>query len=94
MASATSSAFSLPGGTPSGSSPLKGCIVWAAIGVVVGGRTGYEDAELRRRRLHLWLWPVTQFFRQPDRQLGNLLGTNWLTMGMILSSPMVPAEAG
>jgi len=62
--------------------------------VVVGGRTGYEDAELRRRRLHLWLWPVTQFFRQPDRQLGNLLGTNWLTMGMILSSPMVPAEAG
>ncbi|MEQ1937943.1 prolipoprotein diacylglyceryl transferase [Mesorhizobium sp. CN5-321] len=30
-----------------------------------------------------------EFFREPDRQLGYLLGTNWLTMGMILSTPMV-----
>jgi phosphatidylglycerol:prolipoprotein diacylglycerol transferase len=32
-----------------------------------------------------------EFFREPDQQLGYLLDTNWLTMGMILSSPMVLA---
>jgi phosphatidylglycerol:prolipoprotein diacylglycerol transferase len=31
-----------------------------------------------------------EFFREPDAQLGYLLG-NWLTMGMILSLPMVIA---
>lgn len=30
-----------------------------------------------------------EFFREPDVQLGYLLGTNWLTMGMVLSSPMI-----
>ncbi|AYD01659.1 prolipoprotein diacylglyceryl transferase [Neorhizobium sp. NCHU2750] len=30
-----------------------------------------------------------EFFREPDAQLGYLLGTNWLTMGMVLSSPML-----
>jgi phosphatidylglycerol:prolipoprotein diacylglycerol transferase len=30
-----------------------------------------------------------EFFREPDAQLGYLLGTNWLTMGMILSIPMI-----
>ncbi|MBO0142992.1 prolipoprotein diacylglyceryl transferase [Agrobacterium sp. Ap1] len=30
-----------------------------------------------------------EFFREPDAQLGYLLGTNWLTMGMVLSCPMV-----
>ncbi|MGO8656195.1 prolipoprotein diacylglyceryl transferase family protein, partial [Rhizobium ruizarguesonis] len=30
-----------------------------------------------------------EFFREPDAQLGYLLGTNWLTMGMVLSSPMI-----
>jgi phosphatidylglycerol---prolipoprotein diacylglyceryl transferase len=30
-----------------------------------------------------------EFFREPDAQLGYLAGTNWLTMGMILSSPMI-----
>ena len=30
-----------------------------------------------------------EFFRQPDEQLGYLLGTNWLTMGMVLSFPMI-----
>jgi phosphatidylglycerol:prolipoprotein diacylglycerol transferase len=32
-----------------------------------------------------------ELFREPDQQLGYLLYTNWLTMGMILSSPMVLA---
>jgi phosphatidylglycerol:prolipoprotein diacylglycerol transferase len=32
-----------------------------------------------------------EFFREPDAQLGYLLGTNWLTMGMILSLPMIAA---
>jgi len=32
-----------------------------------------------------------EFFREPDQQLGYLLGTSWLTMGMILSTPMVLA---
>ena len=30
-----------------------------------------------------------EFFREPDQQLGYLLGTGWLTMGMVLSLPMV-----
>ncbi|MDM9621744.1 prolipoprotein diacylglyceryl transferase [Rhizobium sp. S96] len=30
-----------------------------------------------------------EFFREPDAQLGYLLGTDWLTMGMVLSSPMI-----
>lgn len=30
-----------------------------------------------------------EFFREPDPQLGYLLGTDWLTMGMVLSSPML-----
>ena len=29
-----------------------------------------------------------EFFREPDAQLGYLLG-GWLTMGMVLSAPMV-----
>jgi len=32
-----------------------------------------------------------EFFREPDQQLGYLLGTGWLTMGMVLSTPMVLA---
>jgi len=28
---------------------------------------------------------IAEIFRQPDAQLGFLLGTNWLTMGMIIS---------
>ena len=32
---------------------------------------------------------VVEFFREPDAQLGYLLGTNWLTMGMVLSFPMI-----
>jgi phosphatidylglycerol---prolipoprotein diacylglyceryl transferase len=31
-----------------------------------------------------------EFFREPDQQLGYLLG-GWLTMGMVLSLPMVLA---
>ena len=31
---------------------------------------------------------AVEFFREPDRQLGTLLGTDWLTMGMVLSLPM------
>lgn len=30
-----------------------------------------------------------EFFREPDAHLGYLLGSNWLTMGMVLSSPMI-----
>ena len=33
-----------------------------------------------------------EFFRMPDAQLGYLMG-GWLTMGMILSLPMVLAGA-
>jgi phosphatidylglycerol---prolipoprotein diacylglyceryl transferase len=34
-----------------------------------------------------------EFFRQPDKQLGFLLDTNWLTMGMVLSLPLLAAGA-
>jgi phosphatidylglycerol:prolipoprotein diacylglycerol transferase len=30
-----------------------------------------------------------EFFREPDAQLGYLAGTDWLTMGMLLSLPMI-----
>jgi phosphatidylglycerol:prolipoprotein diacylglycerol transferase len=30
-----------------------------------------------------------EFFREPDSFLGFILGTNWLSMGMVLSVPMV-----
>ncbi len=30
-----------------------------------------------------------EFFREPDAQIGYLLGTDWLTMGMVLSLPMI-----
>jgi phosphatidylglycerol:prolipoprotein diacylglycerol transferase len=30
-----------------------------------------------------------EFFREPDAQLGYLAGTGWLTMGMVLSLPMI-----
>ncbi|MFY0665739.1 MAG: prolipoprotein diacylglyceryl transferase [Natronospirillum sp.] len=32
---------------------------------------------------------VAEFFRQPDNHIGYLLGTDWLTMGIVLSQPMV-----
>jgi phosphatidylglycerol---prolipoprotein diacylglyceryl transferase len=32
-----------------------------------------------------------EFFRLPDAQLGYLLGTGWLTMGMVLSLPILVA---
>lgn len=34
---------------------------------------------------------IVEFFREPDAQLGYLLSTNWLTMGMLLSLPMFAA---
>lgn len=34
---------------------------------------------------------VVEFFRSPDAHIGYLAGTDWLTMGMVLSLPMVLA---
>ncbi|MCI7439500.1 MAG: prolipoprotein diacylglyceryl transferase, partial [Coriobacteriaceae bacterium] len=34
---------------------------------------------------------LVEFVRLPDAQLGYLLGTNWLTMGQVLSLPLVVA---
>ncbi len=34
---------------------------------------------------------IVEFFRTPDAQIGYLAGTGWLTMGMVLSLPMVLA---
>jgi phosphatidylglycerol---prolipoprotein diacylglyceryl transferase len=34
---------------------------------------------------------VSENFREPDAQLGYLFGTNWLTMGMLLSLPLFAA---
>ena len=36
---------------------------------------------------------IVEFFREPDAHIGYLLGTGWLTMGMVLSLPMVLAGA-
>lgn len=37
---------------------------------------------------------AVEFVRLPDSQLGYLVGTNWLTMGMVLSIPLVVAGVG
>jgi phosphatidylglycerol---prolipoprotein diacylglyceryl transferase len=37
---------------------------------------------------------IVEFVRVPDAQLGYLLGTGWLTMGQVLSTPMILAGAG
>lgn len=34
---------------------------------------------------------IVEFFREPDAHIGYLAGTGWLTMGMVLSMPMVIA---
>ena len=34
---------------------------------------------------------LVELWRLPDIQLGYLLGTNWLTMGMVLSLPILAA---
>lgn len=34
---------------------------------------------------------LIEFVRQPDAQLGYLLGTDWLTMGQVLSVPLIVA---
>ena len=35
-----------------------------------------------------------EFVREPDAHIGYLLGTDWLTMGMVLSTPLVIAGIG
>ena len=37
---------------------------------------------------------LIEFVRQPDIQLGYLLGTNWLTMGQVLSLPLIAVGVG
>jgi len=37
---------------------------------------------------------AVEFVRQPDSQVGYLFNTDWITMGMLLSLPMVIAGAG
>ncbi|MCL1891547.1 MAG: prolipoprotein diacylglyceryl transferase [Coriobacteriia bacterium] len=37
---------------------------------------------------------AVEFVRQPDANIGYLLGTNWLTMGMVLSTPMILVGIG
>jgi len=69
---------------------LEGIVLFAILMIVVlkGG--------LRRPGLTSGLFGVgyalarivVEFVREPDAQLGYLLGTSWLTMGMILSLPV------
>lgn len=69
---------------------LEGVALFLLVNAV--GRTG----GLRRPGLVTGLFGLgyagarifVELFREPDRQLGYLLGTNWLTMGMVLSLPM------
>jgi len=37
---------------------------------------------------------LVEFVRLPDAQLGYLLGTGWLTMGQVLSLPVLVAGLG
>jgi phosphatidylglycerol:prolipoprotein diacylglycerol transferase len=37
---------------------------------------------------------AVEFVRQPDQQIGYLFGTDWVTMGMVLTVPMLLVGAG
>src|SRR5439155_563531 len=108
-------------------------LLWAALGVILGGRLGYvlfyKPAFFLSNPLQIFtLWeggmsfhggllgviaailifalrnavspfmlsdlvaivaPIGEFFREPDSFMGFLLGTGWLTMGMLLSLPVL-----
>ncbi|WP_165784394.1 prolipoprotein diacylglyceryl transferase [Zhengella mangrovi] len=75
---------------------LEGVVLFAVLAILVWG-----PKMLRRQRFVSGTFVAgyglariaVEFFREPDPQLGYLLGTDWLTMGMVLSVPMVLAGA-
>src|SRR5438046_2646476 len=86
-------------------------LLWAALGVILGGRLGYvlfykPGFFLQNPLQHVTLWRpglltvgfcigyaisriAGEIFREPASFMGFLLGSNWLTMGMILSLPVL-----
>lgn len=94
-------AFVFPNGGPEPRHPsqlyeagLEGIVLFAALAWLVWG-----VKKLKRPKFvggafiaGYGLSRITvEFFREPDAQIGYLLGTSWLTMGMVLSLPMVLA---
>lgn len=71
---------------------LEGLVLFAVLRIAT-----HRALALRRPRLVTGLFvggyglgrAAVEFVREPDPQLGFLLGTGWLTMGMALSVPMV-----
>jgi phosphatidylglycerol:prolipoprotein diacylglycerol transferase len=70
---------------------LEGLVLFALLALLV------RRGALRRPGLIIGVFAigygcarsVSEFFREPDPQLGFLFGGNWLTMGMLLSVPLV-----
>ncbi|MEQ1769838.1 MAG: prolipoprotein diacylglyceryl transferase [Devosia sp.] len=73
---------------------LEGLLLWIVVRIATHG-----FLSLRRPGLTAGIFGVgyalarifVEFFRLPDAQLGYLLGTGWLTMGMVLSLPILLA---
>lgn len=71
---------------------LEGLVLFAVLAWLVWAR-----GKLKRRKYVSGVFIagyglsriVVEFFRMPDVQIGYLAGTGWLTMGMVLSLPMV-----
>ena len=72
---------------------LEGLVLFLVLRLLSHSLLQTENAGLHRRRLCRGLWPVPHFGRirpRAGRHLGFLAG-GWLTMGMVLSLPMVAA---
>jgi len=72
---------------------LEGIVLFAVMVVLAMRRRLWPRGFLMGTMITLYgvFRIFVEFFREPDVQLGFLFGTKWLTMGMILSLPMVIA---
>ena len=64
---------------------LEGFIVFIILFLVRSKKQFDGQLGLLYVMLYSFMRIVSEIFRQPDQQLGFLLGTQWLTMGMIIS---------
>jgi phosphatidylglycerol:prolipoprotein diacylglycerol transferase len=73
---------------------LEGLLVFASVWIF----TSRPRPRMAPSGLFLLIYGVSRFIvefvRVPDAQIGYLLGTHWLTMGQVLSTPMIALGAG
>jgi phosphatidylglycerol:prolipoprotein diacylglycerol transferase len=71
---------------------LEGVMIFVALYIIVAIYNGLKRVGLASG-LFLILYGISriivEFFRMPDEQIGYLLGTDWMTMGQVLSLPLL-----